>query len=383
MSSLPVIICGSGPAGLMAAHVLARAGQPVEIFERRPGPGWKLLVAGSSGLNVTHEAPDLAPFYPTRREEIARLLARFGKDEWLAFLKELGEETYVGTSRRYFVKSFTASNLLKGWTGHLAKRGVKFHYGKEFASLEGRSVRFTDGTAAEGSAVVLALGGPSWEESPSPWPAWFRAAGYGFEEFAPSNAGWSFRAPEGFFARAEGKPIKGLTLQTRLGEKTGELMITRYGLEGTPIYTLGVPGIARADLKPDLAEAKLAARLQPFRGGPAEKIRGSKVSEGAFLFFEALAPASAWDSPAALAHALKNLEVELLAPRSLKECISARGGLRFEEVNEDLQLRRAPGVFCAGEMLDWDAPTGGFLLQASVSSGFVAGDAARRFVAPN
>lgn len=205
----------------------------------------------------------------------------------------------------------------------------------------------------------------------------------GFEEFAPSNAGWSFRAPEGFFARAEGKPIKGLTLQTRLGEKTGELMITRYGLEGTPIYTLGVPGIARADLKPDLAEAKLAARLQPFRGGPAEKIRGAKLSEGAFLFFEALAPASAWDSPAALAHALKDLEVEFLAPRSLKECISARGGLRFEEVNEDLQLRRAPGVFCAGEMLDWDAPTGGFLLQASVSSGFVAGDAARRFVAPN
>ena len=383
MPTSPILICGSGPAGLMAASVAARAGYPVEIFERRPGPGWKLLVAGSSGLNVTHEAPDLAAFYPERRAELARVLARFGKDEWISFLHELGEETYVGTSRRYFVKNFKASSLLKAWTERLSQAGVKFHYGREFANLlpEGAGVRFTDGSEARGAASVLALGGPSWEEHPSAWPKWFQTEGFAFKDFQPSNAGWSFRAPEGFFARAEGKPIKGLTLTTKLGSKTGELMITRYGLEGTPVYTLGTPGTAHVDLKPDLAEEKLSSRLQPFRGGPAEKLRGAKLSEGAALFFEALAPAEAWESPANLARALKNLSVEFLSPRALKECISARGGLSFDELSEALELRRMPGVFCAGEMLDWDAPTGGFLLQASVSTGFVAGTSAVQFAA--
>lgn len=375
----PILICGSGPAGLMAAHVLSQAGHAVEIFERRPGPGWKLLVAGSSGLNVTHEAPDLSVFYPEGREPIAKALAAFSKDDWLAFLHSLGEETYVGTSRRYFLENFKASSLLKAWTERLTNAGVKFHYGREFAGLIPGGVRFTDGTQTQGAATVLALGGPSWEDTPPAWPAWFREAGYDFTSFTSSNAGWSFRAPEGFFARAEGKPIKGLRLRTARGEKLGELMITRYGLEGTPIYTLGVPGFAEVDLKPDLAEEKLVSRLQPFRGEAVDKLRGAKLSEGAALLLISLAPASAWESPAALARAIKNLRVELLEPRSLKDCISARGGLAFSELDEELQLRRAPGVFAAGEMLDWDAPTGGFLLQASVSTGFVAGGAAGKF----
>ncbi|RZA05331.1 MAG: aminoacetone oxidase family FAD-binding enzyme, partial [Proteobacteria bacterium] len=198
-----------------------------------------------------------------------------------------------------------------------------------------------------------------------------------------SNAGWSFRAPDGFFAKAEGKPIKGLTLTTALGVKTGELMITRYGLEGTPVYTLGTPGFAVVDLKPDLAEEKLAARLAPFRGDRAQKLSRAKLSEGAALFFEALAPPEAWDSAAAAAHAMKHLKVEFLAARSLAECISAKGGVSWGELTEELELKNFPGIYCAGEMIDWDAPTGGFLLQASVSTGFVAGEAAAKAGAAN
>lgn len=381
MPQNPCLVIGSGPAALMAADVLVAAGLPVQVFERRGGPGWKLLVAGSSGLNVTHEAsPEEFPgFYPERREEVAAVMRQFGKDDWLRFLHGLGEETYVGTSRRYFVKNFKASSLLKAWTERLQARGVIFHYGKELKDFAAGEVRFSNGTGAAGSAVVLALGGWSWETEPSRWPEAFRAKGIPFVDFAPSNAGYSFAAPAGFFAAAEGKPIKGLTLTTARGTKTGELMITRYGLEGTPVYTLGCPGVASVDLKPDLSEAKLAQRLQPFRGDARQKLRGAKLSDGAFLLFEALAPAAAWENAAAAAHALKHLPIELLAPSPLSECISSRGGVSWDALSENLELNAVPGVFCAGEMIDWDAPTGGFLLQASVSTGFVAGKGAVEF----
>ena len=382
MQQNPCLVIGSGPAALMAADVLSQGGRAVQIFERRGGPGWKLLVAGSSGLNVTFDAPDedFPRFYPERSDELAACLARFGKKDWLEFLHGLGEETYIGTSRRYFVKNFKASSLLKSWTERLAGRGVEFHYGKELVDFSPGEVKFADGSSAQGSAVVLALGGWSWESEPSPWPEAFRRKGIPFQEFSSSNAGYSFAAPEGFFASAEGKPIKGLTLTTARGTKTGELMITRYGLEGTPVYTLGCPGAATVDLKPDLDEAKLAQRLQPFRGDSRQKLRGAKLSEGAFLLFEALAPPAAWESPEAAAAFLKKLPLELLAPSPLSECISSRGGLKWDALDPSLQLKAAPGVFCAGEMIDWDAPTGGFLLQASVSTGFVAGEGALNFL---
>ena len=376
-------IVGSGPAALLAAdHLSAQLpGQSIHVHERRSSAGWKLLVAGASGLNVTYDCPtsELAQHYPTRSEELSAIFRRFGREDWLAQLESLGEPTFRGTSRRFFLERMKAASLVTSWVKRLEARGVQFHFGAELTGLSehanGWTLSFANGSQQDCRMALLALGGGSWEESPPRWPEIFTSRGIALTPFTPANAGYSFRAPAGFFAEAEGKPIKGLTLRTRLGSKQGELMITRYGLEGTPIYTLGCPGPATLDLKPDLAEEKLAARLASLKGAMRARIeKGAKLSPGAVAIALALAPASAWESAASAAHALKNISLELLEPRSLAECISSRGGLSWDELDENLELKRLPGIFCAGEMVDWDAPTGGFLIQASVSMGFVAAE---------
>lgn len=363
---MPCLIVGSGPAALMAADILSSRGIPVKLFERRPAPGWKLLVAGSSGLNVAHSG-EMGPEYTARREEVAACLAQFGREAWLGHLHGLGEETFLGTSRRYFLKNKKASTLLSTWVKRLRDQGVEFHFGEELIDFKpGLSVelRFASGRMERGEAALLALGGGSWEESPPRWPEAFIAKGIAFTDFKPANSGYSFRAPAGFFEAAEGKPVKGLTLKTAKGEKTGECMITRYGLEGTPIYTMGCPGTALIDLKPDITLERLSGRLP---GG----LKYAKLSPGAELLFRALA--SEPDATgAALARQLKALPIELLEPRPLSESISSSGGVSWDELSPGLELKKAPGIHCAGEMVDWDAPTGGFLLQACASMGAVA-----------
>lgn len=369
---MPCLIVGSGPSALLAADILSSRQIPVKLFERRPAPGWKLLVAGSSGLNVTHSG-DMAGEYTARPAEVAACLAQFGREEWLAYLHGLGEETFLGTSRRFFLKNKKASSLLSAWVERLKRQGVEFHFGEELVGFHsGREVelRFASGRSEKGAVALLALGGGSWEDTPPRWPEAFAAKGIAFSPFRPANAGYSFRAPPGFFGRAEGKPVKGLTLKTAKGEKTGECMITRYGLEGTPVYTMGCPGPASLDLKPDITLEKLGARLA---GGLAH----AKLSPGAELLFRALAPKPEAKG-AALARQLKDLPIELMEPRPLSESISASGGVSWDELSPELELKKAPGIFCAGEMVDWDAPTGGFLLQACVSMGFVAAEAMRK-----
>lgn len=375
-------IIGSGPAALVAADYLSSQGKSVNLAERRAAPGWKLLVAGASGLNVAHDCPDseLPSFYPARGKELAPCFARFGREDWLSLLHSLGEPTFLGSSRRYFLENKTAGRLLSSWKARLEKRGVRFHFGEELTGILSREssveLSFASGKKVSAGAVLLALGGPSWEEQPSPWPSIFERQKIAFTPFTPSNAGYSFRAPEGFFAAHEGKPIKGLTLTTSRGRRQGELMITRYGVEGTPVYTVGCPGPSSFDLKPDLSAEKLADRLRSAPGNLRQKLaRVAKLSPGAEALFTALAPESAWESAEAAAHALKNLPVELLAPASLASSISARGGVSWDELTAELELEKMPGVYCAGEMVDWDAPTGGFLIQASVSMGRVAAEA--------
>ncbi|MGZ3694070.1 MAG: NAD(P)/FAD-dependent oxidoreductase [Bdellovibrionota bacterium] len=374
---MAVWIIGSGPAALVAAEYLSEKGISVEIAERRAAPGWKLLVAGASGLNIAYDCADseLAEHYSARAQELGACFARFGREPWLALLHSLGEETFLGSGRRYFLTNKTAGKLLASWKTRLEERGVKFHFGEELMDCSTRSLRFASGLSVSPEAVLLALGGPSWEENPSAWPSIFSSRGIAFTPFTSANAGYSFRAPAGFFAANEGKPIKGLNLVTTRGTRQGELMITRYGLEGTPIYSVGAPGPATMDLKPDVVLGKLIERLRSTPGNVRAKVeKTAKLSPGAMAIFEALAPASAWESVDAIASALKSLPLELLAPRSLEDCISARGGLSWDELSSDLELKKMPGVFCAGEMVDWDAPTGGFLIQASVSMGHVAAE---------
>lgn len=372
------LIFGTGPAALTCATYLTKAGLRPILFDARPSPGWKLLVAGSSGLNVTYECPeeDLSAHYSARSEEMGTVLKRFTRAHWLKLLQDLGEEPFVGSSRRWFLKNKTAAQLLKSWTEALTNAGAQFAFEEELVSIttEPLTFHFKSGRKEQATIALLALGGGSWEKEPPAWPEMLKALGLDVKPLLPANAGFALQnaSPE-FLARAEGKPIKGLVLSTRRGEKQGELMITKYGLEGTPVYTVGCPGPATFDLKPDLAVEKLTQRIAEARGSVQQRVEhGAKLSEGAFLFLKEFAPENAWATPATIAAAIKALEVRLGAPRPLSESISARGGLSWDELDENLQLKKIPGLFAAGEMIDWDAPTGGFLIQGSVSMGFVA-----------
>ncbi len=377
---LPCAIIGTGPAALTAATFLTKNGVKPMLFERRAAPGWKLLVAGSSGLNVTHDGPEenLPEHFSARKNEITQCLQRYPRSEWIKLLHELGEETYVGSSHRYFIKNHTAANLLRSWVSRLERAGATFVYGEELNAIEpgpSLTLRFKSGRKEQTQNALLALGGGSWESEPPEWPALLEGLGLAGSKLEPANAGYSFAAPPDFFAKAEGQPIKGLILSTAMGTKQGELMITDYGLEGTPIYTVGCPGPATLDLKPDLAEEKLTQRIASGNGTVWQRVENSaKLSKGALLLLKAIAHPSCWVSPASAAQTIKCLEIELLAPRPLSESISARGGLSWGELSGDLEVEKVPGLFCAGEMIDWEAPTGGFLIQACVSMGFVAAE---------
>lgn len=390
MPPISCAILGTGPAALMAATTLTRAGLRPTLFERRAAPGWKLLVAGSSGLNVSQGGPEeeLWRHYPERAEEMRACLARFPRHRWLALLEELGEEVYEGTSRRYFVRRHTAAALLKAWVEQLERAGARFVYGEELTGLvrddpgSPLRLRFDSGREEEAKSAILALGGGSWEAEPPRWPELLRSLGVEVRPFASANSGWSFRAGEQFFAANEGKPVKGLQLATSRGERRGELMITRYGLEGTPVYTLGCPGPATLDLKPDLGEASLTARLGEGRGSVWQRVENkAKLSPGALALLRELAPAEAMQTLASAARAIKCLRIELLEPRPLSEAISSRGGISWDELSEDLEIKKLSTAFCAGEMIDWDAPTGGFLLQGAVSTGHVAAEGVLRILA--
>ncbi len=372
-----IAIVGTGPAALMAASRFDPKKFELHLFERRKSAGWKLLVAGSSGLNVTHggEESELWQFYRSRQKEMKSCLERFPRSQWLEHLESLGEKPYLGSSNRYLIANEKAASLLKQWVQNLEASGARFHYDAEWIAVDfsNRCLEFSRLGKQCFDAVLFAMGGLSWEKSPSPWPSLF--AYFQFHPFEPSNAGYSINAKPEFFQAHHGSPIKGLRLTTQIGSKVGECMITRYGLEGTPIYTVGCPGEATFDLKPDLREDRLAARI----GTKAESFFArAKLSKGA----EALAKEFLPDSPTpeAFARNLKNVKIQLLRPQPLTESISSRGGLSWDELDENLMLKKAKGFFCAGEMVDWDAPTGGFLLQGSVSMGAVAAEGIQRLL---
>ncbi len=375
-----VIIIGTGPAALMAASTLSEAGINPVLFERRRGPGWKFLVAGSSGLNVTYDAPlaDFLNFYRDGKKEIAPFIEKFPPEKWLEFIHSLGLETYLGTSRRYFLKTMKASPLLRAWIKKLTEEGAEFHYGEDFVDFQNLpsgeiEVAFLSGRKEKTRTLLLALGGGSWLDEDPRWPNILRKHGIAFQSFTPSNSGFHLEAPAEFFKDAEGKPIKGLILKTRLGEKQGELMITRYGLEGAPVYAVGCEGSATLDLKPDLSAEKLKERLKV-----KDIARSAKLSPGAALLVKYLGVASELHDKERAARYLKNFPIKLLGPRPLSESISSKGGLPWNELTSTLELKKAPVVFCAGEMIAWDAPTGGFLVQACVSTGYGAAEAIRQ-----
>ena len=393
LSSKSVAVVGSGPAALMAADVISAAGAIVSVFEKRKSTGRKLLIAGSSGLNITNSLPlsEFIRHYSGSAEMWERVLHAFTPQDWIRFIESLGMKTFEGTSGRYFIEDMKASKFLLAWNQRLAQRKVQFQFDHECVGFEknqdGLRLSFSNNQTGEFDAVCFGLGGGSWEptETPLRWPSIFKRHRIGFEDFTPSNVGYQITWPEAFLKEAEGKPLKNVVLSSSRGSRKGDAMITKYGMEGTPVYFVGQRGKVTIDLKPDLSVVQIMEKLRGVKENLSPIRRVKKQlnlcpASFALLFHctpaEILAPANL----GRLAEHIKALPLLLGEPQPLTESISSAGGLRLDEIDENFMLKNFPGVFVAGEMLDWDVPTGGFLIQGCVSQGYSAGQGILRYL---
>ena len=389
-----VAIIGAGPAGLMAAEVLSQSGVEVNIYDSMPSVGRKFLMAGKSGLNITHSEPfeQFVTRYGSRRKWIEPMLKEFGASELRAWAQELGIETFVGTSGRVFPMSMKASPLLRAWLKRLQNHGVTIHTRHRWIGWDkDRGLRFETEKGAvsiKADAVILALGGGSWRRlgSDGAWVDWLKQAGVEVEALRSANCGFDVAWSEFFKEKFQGHPLKSVVLSFGSFRQQGEFVITKHGVEGSLIYacsamvrdTIAARGTTniQLDLTPNLTREDVLKKLSKSRGSKTmashlEKTVGIKgVKAGLLREFVAK---DDFGNNERLADAIKNLSIPLVAPRPIDEAISSAGGVMFEELDEHLMLKQIPGVFCAGEMLDWEASTGGYLLTACFSSGRVAG----------
>lgn len=406
-ASLPVVVIGGGPAGLMAAQVLSEAGMPVHLYDAMPSIGRKFLLAGKGGLNLTHSegADAFAGRYGARRDTIAGLLQGMDADAVRAWAAGLGIETFVGSSGRVFPKDMKAAPLLRAWLQRLrnpaagAGAGVQFHMRHRWTGwADDGGLAFDTPQGAvqvQAAAVVLALGGGSWARlgSNGAWVPLLAARGVAVAPLLPANCGFDVQGGwSGHFAsRFAGQPFKSVAIavQTAQGAaftRKGEFVATATGVEGSLVYaasSLLRDEIIRAgqitfhlDLLPDMPAEKVLAEVGHPRGtrSLSSHLKSRLHIDGikAGILYEAITKEAMAD-PAQLAAAIKAVPITLTAARPLDEAISTAGGVRFEALTPGLMLESVPGVFCAGEMLDWEAPTGGYLLQACFASGQRAG----------
>jgi uncharacterized flavoprotein (TIGR03862 family) len=384
-----VAVIGAGPAGLMAAERLSAAGLEVTVFERMPSVGRKLLMAGRGGLNLTHSEPfeRFVARYGNAAGRLAPYITAFPPAALVAWAEGLGEPTFVGSSGRFFPKALKASPLLRAWLSRLAAQGVRIVTGAEWQGWDADgALVFSGAPPQRPDAVVLALGGASWPRlgSTGAWGRILADRGIAVAPFRPANCGFTVAWSETFAARFAGAPLKPLALGFEGRTVRGEAVVTGYGLEGGAVYALSAPlrdAIARdgravleLDLRPNLSEDQLAERLARPRGRASlsnflRKAAGlSPVAVG--LIREAFGPAP----PPDLARTIKHLPLVLTGERGLDRAISSAGGIAWSEIDERLMLKALPGVFVAGEMLDWEAPTGGYLLQACFATGLAAAE---------
>jgi uncharacterized flavoprotein (TIGR03862 family) len=397
-----VAIVGGGPAGLMAAEVLAEAGVAAHVYDAMPSVGRKFLLAGKGGLNLTHSEP-LPAFvqrYGARAAAVAPWLDAFGADAARAWAAGLGIDTFVGTSGRVFPADLKAAPLLRAWLHRLRERGVRLHMRHRWLGFgDDGALRFA---APQGEATirpratVLALGGASWPQlgSTGAWVPWLREAGAEVAPLVPANCGFEVAWSDHLRQHFAGAPIKPVLL--RFGdafERRGEFVLSAYGVEGSVVYAasalirdaIAAHGQATItlDLLPDRDADRVLREVAHPRGsrslGSHLKSRLGLEGAKAALLHELL-PREVIADARQLAAAIKSLPITLAAPRPIAEAISTAGGVALESLDEHLMLRSRPGVFCAGEMLDWEAPTGGYLLQASMASGRVAGQGARAWL---
>lgn len=397
MTSAAVV--GGGPAGLMAAEVLAAAGVGVTVYEAMPSPGRKFGLAGHGGLNITH-TEDRTRFvarYGASAERLAPMLDAFGPQDLRDWCARLGEPTTVGTSGRVFPESFRATPLLRAWLGRLAGLGVTIERRQLWTGWSGAALDFS-GTEVTSDATIFALGGASWPHlgSDGAWVDRFVARGIDVRQLVPANVGITVDWSSIFVDRFPGAPLKNVSLSVHGGVTSrGDAMVTRSGLEGGPVYAIGA-AIREAleavgtctidvDLRPDLSVERLTERLGNRRpkASATDWLRRSVGLDpvGIALMREA-GGGSLPSDPAETASLIKAVPVRATGTMPIARAISSAGGIAWSEVDESLMLRRMPGTFVAGEMIDWEAPTGGYLLQACFSMAVVAAHGALAYLDP-
>ncbi|NWF64048.1 MAG: TIGR03862 family flavoprotein [Chloroflexi bacterium] len=388
-----VAIIGGGPAGLMAAEVVSQQGMRVDVYDSMPSLGRKFLMAGKSGLNITHSEP--FEQFIARYSDPAAIqpwLRRFTPDDVRAWARGLGVETFVGTSGRIFPVGMKASPLLRAWLMRLNASNVTFHLRHKLTGfLPDKFLHFLtpDGELTiKADAVILALGGGSWRRlgSDGGWVDWLRQAGVRVEALKPSNCGFDVSWSPVFKQKFGGHPVKSVILSFGRFRQQGEFIITPEGVEGSLIYAASAAlreeisasgqAVLHLDLAPDRSETQLKEKLSKPRGSRSmashlERTIGIKGVKAGLL--REFISKDDFESLERLAFFIKKLPVTLIAARPLDEAISSAGGVSFDSLDEHLMLRNLPGVFCAGEMLDWEAPTGGYLLTACFASGRRAG----------
>jgi uncharacterized flavoprotein (TIGR03862 family) len=397
-----VAVIGGGPAGLMAAETLAHGGASVDVYDGMPSVGRKFLLAGKGGMNITHSEPEQAFLsrYGTRRAQIAPLLEEFGPQSLRDWVQALGIDTFVGSSGRVFPTDMKAAPLLRAWLHRLRAAGVRFHMRHRWTgwteSGGRRTLQFStpDGERTiTPDATILALGGGSWPRlgSDGAWTSTLEKRGISIVPLQPANCGFDVHWSEHFRTRFAGHPVKAVvaSLTDHVGapyRRQGEFVVTESGVEGSLIYALSAPlrddiaAAGSATLFLDLAPGKELQRVIDEVAHP----RGSRSMAShlqsrvgiagvkAGLLREFAGP-DTFSDPLRLGNAIKSLPVPLSATRPIAEAISSAGGVAFESLDEQLMIQTMPGVFCAGEMLDWEAPTGGYLLTACFASGRRAG----------
>lgn len=399
-----VAVVGGGPAGLMAAEVLGARGIQVHLYDAMPSVGRKFLLAGRGGLNLTHSEPldKFVERFGERRTQVEALLRRLGPDALRDWAHGLGIETFVGTSGRVFPKDMKAAPLLRAWLHRLRQAGVQFHMrhrwlGWADAAASATSLRFATPAGeitSQHDAIVFALGGASWSRlgSDGAWAPWLVDRGVDVAPLLPANCGFDLVWTPYFAERFAGVPFKSVAISFgdahgRRFARKGEFVATATGIEGSLVYAasallrdeIALNGSATLllDLLPDRGSEQVRAAVSHPRGSRsvASHLKSRLGLDGIKMaVLHEVLTRDDMHSPEKLAETIKAVPLRLVAPRPIDEAISTAGGVRFEALDGHLMSGALPGVFFAGEMLDWEAPTGGYLLTASMASGAVAAD---------
>ncbi|MHC3125841.1 NAD(FAD)-utilizing dehydrogenase [Brevundimonas sp. GN22] len=393
-----VVIIGAGPAGLMAAEQLADQGHDVTVHDQMPSVARKFLMAGRGGLNLTHSEPRerFDRRYGEAQPQVADWLDDFDAQALRTWADGLGAETFIGTSGRVFPKAMKASPLLRAWLARLARKGVTIKTRSRWTGWHGDALAFDelDGSSeVVADAVILALGGASWVKlgSDAAWVPWLNAKGVDVRPFQPANVGFEVDWSPLLVERFAGHPLKNIGITFSGHTARGEAILSGYGLEGGAVYALSAvvrEAIARQgevmvhiDLRPDQTLSQLANRLDKPRGknSLSNHLRKSLHLDPAFIgLMREAGPLP--EEAMALAQLIKAVPVRLKAPRGLERAISSAGGIGRDQYNRELMLNALPGVFVCGEMLDWEAPTGGYLLQACFASAVRASRGVQRYL---